>query len=93
VRIGAQEVILSRHRPEGLSALNILPGTVEALRSGEGPGVLVSVRTAAGTILARVTRRSAGLLDLAEGVDCFAIVKSVAIAPQDVGAAATGARS
>ena len=93
VRIGAQEVILSRHRPEGLSALNILPGTVEALRSGEGPGVLVSVRTAAGTILARVTRRSAGLLDLAEGVDCFAIVKSVAIAPQDVGGAATGARS
>jgi len=87
IRIAAQEVILSRQQPEGLSALNILPGTVERLRAGAGPGALVSVITPAGTILARVTQRSARALRLAEGVTCYAIVKSVAIAPEDVGGA------
>lgn len=87
VRIAASEVILSRSYPEGLSALNILPGTVETLRAGEGPGAIVSLRTPAGRILARVTRRSAERLELREGVTAYAVVKSVAIAPQDVGGA------
>jgi molybdate transport system ATP-binding protein len=85
VRIPAQEVILARGRPEGLSALNILPGTVEAVRPGEGPGTLVSVRTKAGTVLARVTRRSALALGLEPGTPCHAVVKTVAIAPEDIG--------
>ncbi|EAR50089.1 molybdate ABC transporter, ATP-binding protein [Oceanicola granulosus HTCC2516] len=85
VRIAAQDVILSRARPEGLSALNILPGTVDAIRPGDGPGALVSLRTPAGTLLARVTRRSAQALGLAPGVACHAVVKTVAIAPGDVG--------
>ncbi len=85
IRIAAQEVILSRHRPEGLSALNILPGTVESIRPGHGPGAIVSLKSPAGRVLARVTQRSAEALGLAEGVDCYAIVKSVAIAPEDVG--------
>jgi molybdate transport system ATP-binding protein len=87
VRIAAQEVILARGRPEGLSALNVLPGVVEALREGDGPGALVTVQTPAGRILARVTRRSAQALGLAPGVDCHAVVKTLAIAPEDVGAA------
>ncbi len=87
VRVAASEVILSREAPQGLSALNILPGTVEAIRSGDGPGALVSLRTPAGRILARVTRRSADRLGLREGVTAYAVVKSVAIAPQDVGGA------
>ncbi len=85
VRIAAQEVILSRTRPEGLSALNILPGTVEDVRAGDGPGAIVSLSTAAGPVLARVTRRSAETLALRPGVPCHAIVKTVAIAPEDVG--------
>jgi molybdate transport system ATP-binding protein len=87
IRIAAQEVILARQRPEGLSALNILPGEVVKIREGAGPGALVSVATPAGTILARITQRSARELDLGEGVACYAIVKSVAIAPEDVGGA------
>ncbi|MEM8555969.1 MAG: molybdenum ABC transporter ATP-binding protein [Pseudomonadota bacterium] len=87
VRVGAQEVILSRDRPQGLSALNIIPGTVETIRTGEGPGMLVSLATPAGPLLARVTRRSATELDLRPGTQCHAIIKSVAIAPQDVGRA------
>ena len=85
VRIAAQEVILSRGRPEGLSALNILPGIVDSIREGEGPGALVSLETPAGRVLARVTRRSAEALGLAPGVSCHAVVKTVAIAREDVG--------
>ena len=87
VRVAASEVILSREAPQGLSALNILPGTVEAIRSGDGPGALVSLRTPAGRILARVTRRSADRLGLREGVTAYAVGKSGAMAPQDVGGA------
>jgi molybdate transport system ATP-binding protein len=85
IRIAAQEVILSREAPRGLSALNVLPGRVEHLRPGDGPGMMVSLDTPAGRVLARVTRRSSQSLGLAPGVSCHAIVKSVAIAPQDVG--------
>ncbi len=85
VRIAAQEVILSKGKPEGLSALNVLEGRVTGIRAGEGPGAIVSVRCRAGTILARVTRRSAAALGLAEGAECHAVIKTVAIAPQDVG--------
>ena len=87
VRISAHEVILSRQRPQGLSALNILPGTVEHIRSGSGPGAMVSLHTPAGRVLARVTRRSAQALELAAGVDCYAVVKTVSIAPEDIGGA------
>lgn len=88
VRIAAQEVILSRDLPTGLSALNILPGRVDSIRAGEGPGALVSLDTAAGRVLARVTQRSAEALDLAPGVTCHAVVKTVAIAREDVGGGA-----
>jgi molybdate transport system ATP-binding protein len=78
-------VILSRSRPEGLSALNILPATVTALRIGEGGGALVQLRTGSDLLLARITRRSAEALALAPGVEVFAIVKSVSVAQSDVG--------
>lgn len=86
LRIAAHDVILSRARPQGLSALNIISGTVEELREGGGPGALVALSTPAGRILARITRRSATLLGLAPGVACHAVVKSVAIAPDNIGA-------
>ncbi len=86
IRVPGQDVILSRARPEGLSALNILPGRVTGIRTGDGPGAVIALDTVAGTLLARVTRRSAEALDLAEGVACHAIIKSLAIAPEDIGA-------
>ncbi len=85
IRIPAQEVILSNRPPEGLSALNVLSGQVEAIRAGEGPGAIVSVKTTAGVVLARVTRRSVAALDLQQGSTCYAVIKTVALAPQDVG--------
>jgi molybdate transport system ATP-binding protein len=65
--------------------LNILPGQVGALRAGGGPGAIVALSTPAGRVLVRVTRRSAEALGLAEGVDCFAVIKTVSIAREDVG--------
>ncbi|MEM8839000.1 MAG: molybdenum ABC transporter ATP-binding protein [Pseudomonadota bacterium] len=85
IRIAASDVIIARDRPTGLSALNILPGEIEKIRSGEGPGAIVSLKTDAGTLLARITRRSLAALVLEEGVPCFAIAKTVSIAPEDVG--------
>jgi molybdate transport system ATP-binding protein len=88
LRIAAHDVILSRNRPEGLSALNILPGLVQDIRAGAGPGAIVAIDTVAGRVLARVTRRSATALGLAPGVGVHAIVKSVSVAPGDVGGTA-----
>ncbi|WP_226624124.1 molybdenum ABC transporter ATP-binding protein [Alloyangia pacifica] len=85
VRIAAHEVILSRQRPEGLSALNIIAGQVQEIRAGDGPGMLVSLDTPAGRVLARITRRSAAALELAPGAICHAVMKSVAVAPEDIG--------
>ena len=87
VRIAAQDVMLSRREPQEISALNVLRGTISAVRSGDGPGALVSLDTLAGRLLARVTRRSVAALDLTPGTTCFAIVKTVAIAREDVGGA------
>lgn len=84
LRIAAHDVILCREKPAGLSALNILEGTIEKIRPGAGPGMIVSLNTTAGRVLARVTRRSATALDLAEGTRCCAVVNSVAIAPEDI---------
>lgn len=84
LRIAAHDIILSNRAPEGLSALNVIPGTVSALRTGEGPGALVTLTTDAGPVLARITQRSAKALNLGPGASCFAIVKSVAIAPEDI---------
>ena len=80
LRIPAQDVILSRTRPEGLSALNILAAEVVSLTEVEGAGVLVELRLVDQRILARITRRSASAMALQPGVPCFAVLKSVAIA-------------
>ncbi len=85
IRIAAQDVILSLTRPEGLSALNLLPATVLALHEGEGPGTMVQLDLAGQKLLARVTRRSAQALGLTPGQPVFAVVKSVSVAQRDVG--------
>ncbi|WP_425038348.1 molybdenum ABC transporter ATP-binding protein [Primorskyibacter sp. S187A] len=85
VRIAAQDVILSSRPPEGLSALNVIPAHVLSLRTGQGPGALVSLQSTAGRLLARVTARSAQAMGLAEGHAVWAVVKSVSVAPEDVG--------
>lgn len=97
VRVAARDVILSRVRPEGLSALSILSGTIDEIRLGIGPGALVSLILGPGgsgapgqRLTARVTRRSVAAMGLEPGQRCHAVVKSVAVAPEDVGRATPG---
>ena len=85
VRIAASEVILSKDAPAGISSLNVLPGRVEAVRTGAGPGAMVVLGTPAGRVLARVTARSVAALGLRPGSACHALVKALAVAPGDVG--------
>ena len=85
LRIPAQDVILSAARPEGLSALNILPCRIAAVEVGQGPGVAVSLVSGSDRLLARITRRSAALMGLAVGQEVHAILKATAMAPQDIG--------
>jgi len=88
VRIIAQDVMLSRNRPEDISALNVLEGTVREIRLGDGPGAIVVVAIGSQTLLARITRRSCAALRLALGTPCFAITKSVAVARDEIGTSA-----
>lgn len=84
VRIEAQDVMLAASRPEGISALNVVPVTITALHMGDGPGAIVQMRAGEDFVLARVTRRSATAMGLAEGWQGFAVVKSVAVAAGNV---------
>ncbi|NHB75814.1 molybdenum ABC transporter ATP-binding protein [Rhodobacter calidifons] len=80
VRIMAHDVILSRDRPMGLSAQNILPCTVTAIRPGDGPGVMVHLAVGDSVILARITRRAAAELALQPGDKAHAVLKSMSVA-------------
>lgn len=85
LRILAQDVMLAVERPRGISALNVLSGVVEEVRSGEGPGAMVRLRVGEEVLLARVTRRSVAALDLVPGKPVFAVLKAVAVARENVG--------
>ena len=87
LRIPAGDVMLSVSRPDGLSALNIVPAKIVSLTSGRGPGVLVVLQVFEHRLLARITRRSQQALALVTGQDVFAVLKAHAIAPSNVGKA------
>ncbi|MFD1881581.1 molybdenum ABC transporter ATP-binding protein [Paracoccus pacificus] len=87
LRIAANEVMLARTAPEGISALNLLPGRVESLQEDVQGGVQVRLMTPAGAVLARITRRSARELQVAPGQPLTAIVKSLAPSRDDIGTA------
>lgn len=78
LRIPAQEVILARARPEGLSALNILEGVVETMEPDGDTGLVVALRMGEARVSARITRRAAEMLALAPGQACHAIIKAMA---------------
>jgi molybdate transport system ATP-binding protein len=86
VRIMAHEVILSRARPVGLSAQNILPATVTAVRAGDGPAVMVHLAVGPDVILARITRRAAAELALAPGDTAHAVLKAMSVARDHIAA-------
>ncbi|WP_442772089.1 molybdenum ABC transporter ATP-binding protein [Paenirhodobacter enshiensis] len=88
LRIHASDVIVSRARPEGLSALNILAGHVRRIEAEPDGRAFVEIAIAGDqSILSRLTQRSVAALGLAPGVACHAILKTVALSRDDLGAA------
>ncbi len=85
LRIRAHEIILATEKPGNMSALNVLPATVTEVREGEGPGAAVGLICGEDRLLARITRRSVHVLGLEPGKPVFAILKSTAVARQDIG--------
>ncbi|MGK7652125.1 molybdenum ABC transporter ATP-binding protein [Roseovarius sp. B08] len=88
LRVLAQDVLLSRAAPEGLSSHNVLPVEVVALHRGMGPGVAVQLRAGRDVFLARITQRAATELRIAPGMTCFAILNATAIPRVSIGGAA-----
>ena len=84
LRILAQDVMIALDRPQGISALNVLPATIRDLTRAE-TGVLVRLDVGAETLLARITQRSAEGLDLRPGLAVHAVLKAVSVAPGSVG--------
>ncbi len=80
LHIAAQDVMLATIRPEGISALNIIPAQVREIRMGYGPGALVQLSAGGNLILSRVTRRSVDALELHTGQQVFAVLKAVSVA-------------
>jgi molybdate transport system ATP-binding protein len=78
VRIRARDVMIALSPPEGLSALNVLPGTVAELGQGEGPILDLRLDCAGEALIARLTRRSIERLGLAPGKPVYAVIKSIA---------------
>jgi molybdate transport system ATP-binding protein len=77
LRLKARDVILATRRPQGLSALNVLEGSVARIGSPSGPLVDVSIDCSGQTIIARITRLSLDNLKIAPGRPVYAIIKSV----------------
>ena len=79
VRIRAEDILLAREEPRAISANNVLPATVSALRAGDGAQSDVQIACGPKKLVARITRASAQRLGLAPGVPVFAIIKSVIV--------------
>lgn len=85
LRVLAQDVILSKDQPRGLSSVNVLPVMVEAVHPGDGPGAAIALTAGADRLLARVTARAVEEMGLAPGMACHAILKATTVAPGSIG--------
>jgi molybdate transport system ATP-binding protein len=78
VRIRARDVMIALAPPDGLSALNVLPGTVAEIGESSGPIVEIRLDCAGEPLIARLTRRSVEGLGLVPGRQVYAVIKSIA---------------
>jgi len=78
VRIRARDVMIALQPPEGLSALNVLPGTVAEIGRTDGAIVEMRLDCAGEALIARLTRRSVDTLGLLPGCRVYAVIKSIA---------------
>jgi len=93
VRIEANDVMIALQKPQDISALNVLPATILELRQGAGPGMMVQLDLGPGTLLARITQRSAAALNLNVGGQVFAVLKAVSVAKESLATTSTTTRN
>ena len=79
IHIPARDVMLSLSRPENISALNILEGTITAIAPDSKGMIDVSVDCGGDRVHARITEFSGDRLRLAPGKTVFALIKTVAL--------------
>ncbi|MBV9521323.1 MAG: TOBE domain-containing protein, partial [Alphaproteobacteria bacterium] len=79
LRIRARDVIVATQPPQAMSALNVLPGRIAEIGSGDGAQCDIRIAVDGASLIARITRRSLAELALVPDRPVFAIVKSVAI--------------
>ena len=87
LRIRAQDILIARHRPDDISALNILPAQIETIRKGDGPGVALRLIAGQTQLLARITARALYRMALKEGDTVFAVIKASSVAPGSISGA------
>jgi len=80
LRIDARDIMLTEAAPEGISALNVLPVTVDTVREGPSSGALVALDHHGHRLMARVTKRSVRRLNIVPGKRMFAVLKTMAVA-------------
>jgi molybdate transport system ATP-binding protein len=79
LRIAARDVMLATRRPEGLSALNILEGTIHSQRAAGQDQVDVVLDCSGVRLTARITAVSCEGLGLVVGMPVHAVIKTVAL--------------
>ena len=77
LRIRARDILLAEAEPRGISANNVLRGTVTELRHDAGAYVDVQIACGGTRLLARITHRSRKRLCVEPGRELVVIVKSI----------------
>lgn len=78
VRIRAEDIMLALEEPRAISANNVIPATISAIRESAGHAD-VQLTAGRAKLVARITPASLKRLSLATGMKIFAIVKSVTV--------------
>ena len=91
MRIKARDVALSLTRPEAISFRNVLPATVRQIALEDSPFVEILLQTAGQALRARITRQAHQELQIREGLEVFALIKSVAIGQRTLSGRRDGA--
>ncbi len=81
LHIASRDVMLATVRPEGVSALNILDGTVAEIGIEDHGAIDVRVNCGGNIIVSRITALSGERLGLTVGMRLHAVIKSVALDP------------
>ena len=77
LRLRARDVMIATRPPEGLSALNVLSGTIRAIADSGPASADIRLDCHGTEIFARITRLSVETLQLAVGMPVQAVVKTV----------------